>query len=176
MASNYSKALFAGGCFWCMEDPFEQQEGVHSVEPGYSGGTLNNPTYKHVSSGKTDHLEVVQVLYDESRITYTELLDIFWRQIDPTDNQGQFADRGRHYKTAIFYYTKQQKLEAEKSKKDVAESKIFKDAIVTDILPAKTFYIAEEYHRDYYKKQSFHYNMYKRGSGRASFIEKRWSK
>jgi peptide methionine sulfoxide reductase msrA/msrB len=167
-------AIFGGGCFWCMEPPFEQQDGVIEVVAGYSGGTTENPDYKMVSSGQTDHYESVRVTFDPERVSYRELLDIFWRQIDPTDDGGQFADRGKHYRTAIFYDSEEQRRAAEESKKDLGASGIFTDPIVTNILPATEFYPAEEYHQDYYLKNVLHYNAYKKGSGRADFIKKKW--
>lgn len=167
-------AIFGGGCFWCMEPPFEQQEGVIEVVAGYSGGTTENPDYKQVSSGQTDHYEAVRVTFDPEQVSYRRLLDIFWRQIDPTDDGGQFADRGNHYRTAIFYDSEEQRRTAEQSKKDLAASGMFTDPIVTRILPATRFYLAEEYHQDYYQKNVLHYNAYKKGSGRADFIKNKW--
>jgi peptide methionine sulfoxide reductase msrA/msrB len=167
-------AIFGGGCFWCMEPPFEQQEGVLEVVAGYSGGTTEDPDYKQVSSGQTDHYEAVRVTFDPTRVSYLELLEIFWRQIDPTDDGGQFADRGKHYRTAIFYTNDEQKLLAEQSKKELEASGIFAGPIVTGVAPATQFYLAEEYHQDYYLKNVLHYNAYKKGSGRADFIEKKW--
>lgn len=167
-------AIFGGGCFWCMEPPFEQQDGVIDVVAGYSGGTMENPDYQQVSSGQTDHLEAVKVTYDPEKVSYGELVEIFWRQIDPTDEGGQFADRGNHYKTAIFYSNEHQHQIAMESKKALEASGIFSQPIVTRILPATPFYPAEEYHQDYYVKNVLHYNAYKKGSGRAGFIEKNW--
>lgn len=167
-------AIFGGGCFWCMEPPFEQQEGVVEVVAGYSGGTTENPDYGLVSSGQTDHYESVRVTYDPEKVDYRELVEIFWRQIDPTDGGGQFADRGNHYRTAIFYTNDEQKRIAEQSKKELESSGIFSDPIVTSILPATKFYLAEEYHQDYYLKNVLHYSAYKKGSGRADFIKNVW--
>lgn len=169
------KATFAGGCFWCMEAPFEELDGVKEVSVGYTGGHKKNPTYEEVSSGKTGHLEAVQVTYDPSKITYKELLDVFWRQIDPTDPLGQFADKGSQYKTAIFYHNKEQRHLAEESKKDLEESGGFEKPIVTEILKAPTFYKAEDYHQNYYKTCPIKYNAYKNGSGRSEFLKKKWS-
>lgn len=168
-------AIFGGGCFWCMEPPFEQQTGVTEVVAGYTGGLENEATYEQVSSGRTNHIESVRVRYDPQQVSYTELLDIFWRQIDPTDDGGQFADRGRHYKTAIFYASEEQRVAAEQSKKALEQSGIFERPIVTAILPVKPFYEAEEYHQDYYLKNVLHYNLYKKGSGREAFITKVWA-
>ena len=168
-------AIFGGGCFWCMEPPFEQQAGVIEVVAGYTGGLQDEATYEQVSSGRTDHIESVRVRYDPEQVSYRELLDIFWRQIDPTDGGGQFADRGSHYKTAIFYSSDEQRLAAEQSKKELGNSGIFDRPIVTALLPAQPFYEAEEYHQDYYQKNVLHYSAYKKGSGREAFIEKTWA-
>lgn len=167
-------AIFGGGCFWCMEPPFESQEGVLEVVAGYSGGTDTNPDYKKVAGGQTDHVESVRVTYDPQKVDYSDLLEIFWRQIDPTDDGGQFADRGNHYRTAIFYTSAEQKDIAHQSKEALAQSGIFAKPIATRILPATPFYMAEEYHQDYYKKNVLHYTMYKKGSGREAFIENVW--
>jgi len=167
-------AVFGGGCFWCMEPPFEQLEGVVDVAAGYSGGDEANPTYGQVSSGRTSHIESVQVIYDPEKISYDELLDTFWRQIDPTDDGGQFADRGNHYRTAIFYNNEEEKEIAERSKKRLNDEKVFSRPVVTAIVPAKKFYRAEEYHQDYYKKNIVHYSAYKAGSGRAGFLKDTW--
>jgi len=167
-------AVFGGGCFWCMEPPFEQLEGVVGVTAGYSGGDEKNPTYGQVSSGRTSHIESVQVVYDPGKISYDELLDTFWRQIDPTDDGGQFADRGRHYRTAIFYNNEEEKEIAEKSKEKLNDEKVFPKPVVTAIVPAKKFYPAEEYHQDYYRKNIVHYSAYKVGSGRAGFLKDTW--
>lgn len=168
------QAIFGGGCFWCMEPPFEALEGVHEVVSGYTGGEEVDPTYEQVSAGKTGHIEAVRVVYDPDTVSYEQLLDVFWRYIDPTDPGGQFADRGNHYKTAIFYETEEEKIMAEASKKALDQSNIFKLPVVTKILPAKPFYPAEEYHQDYYKKNVAHYQAYRTGSGRAGFLEKTW--
>ena len=168
-------AIFGGGCFWCMEPPFEQQVGVIDVVAGYTGGVQDEATYEQVSSGRTDHIESVRVRYDPEQVSYRELLDIFWRQIDPTDGGGQFADRGSHYKTAIFYSSDEQRQAAEQSKKELQDSGIFNRPIVTALLPAQPFYEAEEYHQDYYQKNVLHYSAYKKGSGREAFIEKVWA-
>ena len=167
-------ATFAGGCFWCIEPPFADVDGVKSVVPGYTGGEQEEPTYEQVISGKTGHVEAVQIQYDENKISYQELLDIFWRQIDPTDPQGQFADKGSQYKTVIFFHDKNQKNMAEASKEALIKASIFKKPIVTEILPAKPFYEAEAYHHEYYKKNPLRYQSYKYHSGRESFINKTW--
>lgn len=167
-------AIFGGGCFWCMEPPFEQQTGVLEVVAGYSGGTTANPTYDQVSSGMTDHYESVRVIFNPEKVSYRDLIEIFWHQIDPTDDGGQFADRGKHYQTAIFYTSEGQKAVAELSKKELADSGKFSDPIATRVLPATRFYLAEEYHQDYYLKNVLHYSAYKKGSGRAGYIERVW--
>lgn len=167
-------AVFGGGCFWCMEPPFEQLDGIVEVMAGYSGGTEKDAVYEKVSSGVTDHYEAVQVRYNPEKVSYKTLVETFWRQIDPTDDGGQFADRGAHYRTAIFFTTEEQKKVAEQSKKELDDSGIFERPVVTDILPAKPFYPAEEYHQDYYLKNVAHYSMYKKGSGRQPFIDRVW--
>lgn len=173
-ASRYQTATFAGGCFWCMEPPFENTKGVIDVVAGYTGGNVENPTYEQVTSGTTGHYEAVQVTYDPEQISYPELLAVFWRQINPTDDGGQFADRGTQYFTAVFYHNEEQRLQAEESKKALDASEIFDNPVITAILPAKTFYKAEEYHQDYYKKNVLRYSMYKTGSGRSDFIKETW--
>lgn len=172
------KATFAGGCFWCMEPPFEalKGKGVIDVIAGYTGGERKFPTYEQVSQGKTSHFEAVEVTFDPKQVSYQALCDIFWQNIDPTDSGGQFNDRGAHYKTAIFYHSEDQKQVAEATKKDLEKSGKFTETIVTAILPAKTFYKAEEYHQDYYRKNVTHYNLYKEGSGRGPFLRKLWKK
>jgi len=167
-------AIFGGGCFWCMEPPFEQVEGVIEVTAGYSGGDEVNPTYEQVSSGLTSHYEAVRVVFDPARVSYRELVELFWRQIDPTDDGGQFGDRGNQYRTAIFVTNDEQRRIAEESKDMLDRSGVFDRPVVTRILPAKPFYPAEEYHQDYYKKNVLHYSAYKVGSGRAGFLEKTW--
>ena len=172
--AEQKRAIFAGGCFWCMEPPFENEKGVIDVVAGYTGGKTGNPTYEEVGSGKTGHYEAVEVVYDPGIINYEQLLAVFWRQIDPTDDGGQFADRGTQYFTAIFYLDQDQKRQAEISKRELAKAGIFDKPIRTAILPAGPFYRAEEEHQDYYKKNVMHYSMYKVGSGRADFLEKTW--
>ncbi len=173
-AARLEKATFAGGCFWCMQPPFEKIEGVKEVIVGYTGGHKVNPTYEEVSSGKTGHLEAVEVLYDPSKVSCWKLLDVFWRQIDPTDSGGEFVDRGSQYRSAIFYHTPEQKALAEKSKAALQRSGRFKRAIVTEILPAGRFYPAEQYHQDYYRKNSIRYEFYRTNSGRDQFLKKFW--
>ena len=169
-----AEATFAGGCFWCMEPPFEKVDGVVSVTSGYTGGKETGPSYQEVSSGRTSHVEAVLVKYDPTKVSYDYLLKVFWRQIAPTDNGGQFADRGPHYRTAIFVRNKEERAAAEASRKELAKSGIFKEPIVTEIRPAGPFYAAEGYHQDYYKKNSSHYKRYRRGSGREGFLQIVW--
>ena len=169
-------ATFAGGCFWCMVAPFDEMDGMIEVTSGYTGGKVPNPRYKQVSSGQTDHVEAVRLVFDPRLISYKELLRIFWQQIDPTDGGGQFSDRGNQYKSAIFYHNDRQRLEAEESKKELMECNLFGDPIVTDILPAMEFHPAEEYHQDFHKKNQFRYALYRRGSGRDAFLKENWPK
>ncbi len=173
---RYELATFAGGCFWCMVAPFEGLEGVTRVVSGYMGGDKECPTYEEVCSGATGHYEVVQISFNPSVLPYEKLLEVFWRQIDPTDEGGQFYDRGESYRTAIFYHNEQQRLKAETSKRDLNESGRFDMPVATQILPASTFYPAEEYHQDYHRKNPPHYTRYRMGSGRDAFIEKYWEK
>jgi peptide methionine sulfoxide reductase msrA/msrB len=174
--TNLLKATFAGGCFWCTEADFEKLPGVVKVISGYTGGYKENPTYEEVSSGTTGHVEAVQVYYDPSKISYEELLDFFWRHIDPTDSGGQFVDRGRQYRSVIFYHDEEQKRLAEKSKEALEKSGRFNKPIVTEITKFTKFYEAEEYHQDYYKKHSLKYSFYRHGSGRDQFLDKVWGK
>src|SRR5512137_2425144 len=170
------KATFAGGCFWCMEPPFEKLKGVDAVISGYTGGHTKNPTYGEVSAGTTGHAEAVEVHYDPAQITYAELLDVFWRNIDPTTKDRQFVDTGSQYRTAIFYHNDEQRRLAEESKKKLSASGRFKKPIVTEIVPAGIFYPAEEYHQDYYKKSATKYKFYRFNSGRDQYLEKIWGK
>jgi peptide methionine sulfoxide reductase msrA/msrB len=169
-----AKASFAGGCFWCMEPPFEELDGVVSVTSGYMGGKESEPSYEEVSSGRTGHVEAVQVQYEPTRISYEYLLKVFWRQIDPTDDGGQFADRGQQYRTAIFAHDREQHELAEASKRELEKSGIFKAPIVTEIRWAQPFYAAEGYHQDYYKKHPTDYKRYRAGSGRDGFLKTVW--
>jgi len=171
---TYQLATFAGGCFWCMVKPFDEQPGIKSVISGYTGGTVVNPTYQQVCSDKTGHYEAVQITFDSSIFPYEKLLELFWQQIDPTDVGGQFYDRGQSYQTAIFYHDETQKKLAEESKQQLQESGRFSKPVVTPILPAIEFYPAEDYHQQYYKKNRAHYESYHAGSGRAGFIQKHW--
>ena len=167
-------ATFAGGCFWCMEPPFEKLEGVKSVTAGYTGGTVEEPTYEQVSSGKTGHAEAILVEYDSSKISYQKLLEVFWMNIDPTTPNAQFADHGSQYRTAIFYHSEEQKRLAEASKRQLEQSGKFDKPLITEIVPASPFYSAEDYHQDYYKKNAVHYKLYRAGSGREGFLKRLW--
>jgi peptide methionine sulfoxide reductase msrA/msrB len=174
--TKLEKATLAGGCFWCMEHPFEKLEGVLEVISGYTGGHKDNPTYEEVSSGMTGHLEAIEITYDPSRISYSEILDIFWKQIDPTDSGGQFVDRGQQYRSAIFYHSEEQKALAEKSKSELNKSGRYKSPIITEIIKASKFYKAEDYHQDYAKKNPIRYKYYRYNSGRDQYLKKVWGK
>jgi peptide-methionine (S)-S-oxide reductase len=167
-------ATFAGGCFWCMEPPYDKLPGVISTTSGYMGGTKNKPTYEEVSSGATGHAEVVQVLYDPAKVSYDKLLEVFWKNIDPTVKDRQFCDRGTQYRTAIFVHDDDQKKLAENSKALLSMTKPFKDPIVTPVVAATEFWPAEEYHQDYYKKNSVRYNYYRTGCGRDARLKELW--
>lgn len=169
-------ATFAGGCFWCMEPPFEKLEGVEAVVSGYTGGHKDHPTYEEVSSGSTGHTEAVQIFYDPDKVTYEALLEVFWRQIDPTDGGGSFVDRGTQYRSGIFYHNDRQKELAELSRERLNGSGRYDKPIVTGISRFDRFYNAEEYHQDYYKKNPIRYKYYRYGSGRDKYIEKIWGK
>lgn len=171
---NTETAIFAGGCFWCMEGPFEKLPGVVSVISGYSGGQEKNPTYEDVGYGRTGHRECVKVTYDPKKIGYAKLLDTYWRQIDPTDSGGQFADRGNQYRAAIYYKDEAQRKLAQEFKDKIEASKKFPKPIAVEILKAGEFYPAEEYHQDYYKKNPEHYRSYRKGSGREDYLIKVW--
>jgi len=169
-------AVFGGGCFWCMEPPFEQLEGVIDVRAGYSGGTKDDANYEQVSGGRTEHYEAVEVRYDPQHVSYAELVEVFWHQIDPTDSGGQFADRGSQYKTAIFFQNDTEKEAATASKNTLQQSGLFDKPIMTEIISRQPFYPAEEYHQDYYRKNYSHYSSYKKGSGRENFVDNVWPK
>jgi len=175
MSNNTEKAYFGGGCFWCMEPPFEVLDGVIEATSGYMGGETENPTYEEVSMGNTGHVEVVEIEFDPNIITYDELLDVFWRNIDPTALNYQFADVGSQYRTEIFTVGAEQMEQALSSKQKLEDSGKFDKPIVTAITEAPTFYIAEEYHQDFYKKQSARYKIYAEASGRKGFLEETWS-
>jgi len=175
IANNETReAVFAGGCFWCTESDFEKVDGVIEAISGYTGGQLQNPTYQQVSTGGTGHIEAVKVIYDPARITYPELLDIFWRHVNPTDGGGQFVDRGPQYRSAIFYADDTQHRQAETSKKQLMASGHFETPIVTELLPLGPFYVAEDYHQDYYKKSPIRYKLYRSNSGRDRYLAKAW--
>jgi methionine-S-sulfoxide reductase len=173
-ASKLEKATFAGGCFWCMEPPFEQLKGVSTVTAGYTGGHVPNPTYEQVCTGTTGHAEAVQVEYDPTQVTYDQLLEVFWRNIDPTQSDGQFADQGTQYRTSIFYHNEEQKKLAEASKAKLEATKKFSEPIVTEIVAAMPFYRAEDYHQGYARTNAFRYGLYRQGSGRAGYLKKTW--
>ncbi|WP_077702604.1 peptide-methionine (S)-S-oxide reductase MsrA [Virgibacillus dokdonensis] len=168
------RATFAGGCFWCMVKPFDQWDGVDSVISGYTGGHMENPTYEEVKQGKTGHYEAVEITYDPDVLSYETILNIYWQQIDPTDDGGQFHDRGDSYRTAVFYHNEDQKKEAESSKLQLEESGRFSKPIVTQILPSTTFYPAEAYHQNFYQKNTDTYEEDRAKSGRDAFIKQVW--
>lgn len=168
---SLKKATFAGGCFWCMVQPFDTRPGIKEVISGYIGGHVDNPTYEQVKSGETGHLEAVQITYDPDVFSYEKLLQVYFQQIDPTDVEGQFSSKGSSYATAIFYHDEEQKQQAESALELLKESKYFDQPIVTKVLKATTFYPAETYHQDYYQKNPEKYNTFKEESGRASFIK-----
>ncbi len=174
--SNTSVATFAGGCFWCMEGPFDKLEGVVSTTSGYTGGHTKNPTYKQTSTGKTGHTEAVQIVYDPEQVSYEKLLDVFWHNIDPTTPDQQFCDRGSQYRSEIFYHDDEQKQLAEASKTTLNKNKPFSEPIVTQVTRASTFYAAEDYHQDYYKKNPIRYRYYRHGCGRDKRLEQLWGK
>jgi peptide-methionine (S)-S-oxide reductase len=169
-----SKAYFAGGCFWCMEEAFEKVEGVLSASSGYMGGTVANPSYEAVSAGRTGHAESVEVVYDPAKVSYQRLLDAFWHNVDPVTPNAQFCDHGNQYRSAIFFQTEEEKRAAEASRHAIEQSKRFNEPIVTQIVVASQFYAAEEYHQDYYKKNPVRYKFYKYNCGRAQRLEALW--
>jgi len=173
-AAETARATFAGGCFWCMEPPFDKLDGVISTISGYAGGHLANPTYEQVSSGGTGHAEVVQVTYDPAKITYRKLLEVFWKNVDPTDAGGQFCDRGDQYRTAIFFENETQQREAEASKKELEDSGRLRHSVVTEIVPLEAFYPAEGYHQDFYEKNPRRYKSYRWGCGRDRRLTELW--
>jgi peptide methionine sulfoxide reductase msrA/msrB len=172
---NTKEAYFAGGCFWCTEADFEKVDGVIEVISGYTGGSVANPTYEQVSKGGTGYVEAVKVVYQPAKVSYEELLEVFWRHVDPTDGEGQFVDRGSQYRSVIFYSNEEEHRLAEVSKKRLAASGRFDEPIVTDILPLGPFYPAEDYHQDYYKRNPIRYRWYRHGSGRDQFLKKVWA-
>lgn len=174
-AANLEKATFAGGCFWCMEPAFDITEGVVETVVGYTGGSVKNPTYEQVSEGTTGHVEAIEVTFDPAKVSYEDLLEIYWENVDPFDAEGQFADKGSQYLTAIFYHGDSQREAAERSRHKLAE-RFPGQQVATRILPAAPFYPAETYHQDYYKKNEGHYTRYKYGSGRVSRLKEIWEK
>ncbi|MEK3797262.1 peptide-methionine (S)-S-oxide reductase MsrA [Peribacillus sp. FSL H8-0477] len=170
------KATFAGGCFWCMVSPFEEMPGIEGIISGYTGGHVQNPTYEEIKKGTTGHYEAVQITYNPELFPYEKLLELYWPQIDPTDDGGQFQDRGTQYRTAIFYHTEEQQNLAEQSKEKVRLANVFKKPIVTEILAASNFFPAEDYHQDYHKKNPAHYKEDRKQSGRDEFIKENWKK
>lgn len=173
-AEGLAKATFAGGCFWCMEPPFDELDGVVSTTSGYTGGSMENPSYQQVSSGGTGHLEAMRVLYDPEKVSYEELLDVFWRNIDPTDSGGQFCDRGQQYTTAVFAHDEEQRRQAEESKAELEASGRFDGPLATEIRDAGAFYDAEGYHQDYYEKNPVRYKLYRTGCGRDRRLKAVW--
>ncbi len=167
-------ATFAGGCFWCMEAPFDKLPGVVSVTPGYTGGHVKNPSYEQVSAGGTGHAEAVRIVFDPARIGYDKLLEVFWRNIDPTVRDRQFCDVGSQYRTGIFYHSEEQRLAALKSKEALEKAKPFNGPVVTEITEAGEFYPAEEYHQQYYKKNPIRYRYYRSGCGRDNRLKELW--
>jgi peptide-methionine (S)-S-oxide reductase len=174
--STSAKAIFAGGCFWCMEEAFEEVPGVLSVTSGYIGGRVPNPTYDQVSAGKTGHTEAIEVLYDLAKVSYSTLLEVFWHNIDPLTPNAQFCDHGSQYRAGIFYHSAEQQKLADASKQALIDSQRFKEPIVTEITMATMFYPAEEYHQDYYKKNPLRYKFYKYNCGRAQRLKELWGK
>jgi peptide-methionine (S)-S-oxide reductase len=175
-SSPVAKAYFAGGCFWCMEEAFEKVDGVLEAISGYMGGTVKNPSYEQVSAGQTGHAESVEVRYDPAKVSYTQLLEAFWRNVDPVTPDAQFCDHGNQYRAAIFYQSDEEKRAAEESKRAIEQSKRFSTPIVTQLTAATEFYPAEEYHQDFYKKNPVRYKFYKFTCGRAQRLETLWGK
>jgi peptide-methionine (S)-S-oxide reductase len=174
--SSLAKATFAGGCFWCMEEAYDKIPGVTSTTSGYMGGKTKKPTYEQVSSGGTGHAEIVQVEYDPAKVSYEKLLEVFWRNIDPTQRDAQFCDHGSQYRSAIFYHTPEQQKAAEASKAQLEKTKPFKGEIVTQLASAAEFYAAEDYHQDYHLKNPVRYKLYKTGCGREARLQALWGR
>jgi len=174
VAGHHATATFAGGCFWCMEPPFDKLDGVISTTSGYTDGHVANPTYQSVSSGQTGHTEAVQIVFDPGKVSFERLVEVFWRNVDPTDAGGQFCDRGSQYRAALFYHDEAQRAVAERSKAELAQTKPFAVPLVTPIVAASTFYRAEEYHQDYYRKNPIRYGYYRKGCGRDRRLEELW--
>ncbi|MPZ42636.1 MAG: peptide-methionine (S)-S-oxide reductase MsrA [Betaproteobacteria bacterium] len=175
-ASGLETAIFAGGCFWCMEPPYDALPGVVSTTSGYIGGHTKNPTYQQVSAGTTGHTEAVQIVFDPSKVSYQKLLEVFWRNIDPTTPNAQFCDHGSQYRSGIFYLNEEQHRLAVASRSQIERTKPFREPIVTEITRATTFYSAEDYHQDYYKKNPLRYKFYRSGCGRDNRLEQLWGK
>ena len=176
VGKSLARATFAGGCFWCMEHPFDELPGVVSVTSGYTGGQKRNPTYEEVSAGGTGHAEAVQVVYDPAVVSYRKLLDVFWRNIDPTVKDRQFCDVGAQYRSAVFFHDEEQRRLIDESLRDLEKSKPFKEKIVTQVAPASEFWPAEEYHQHYYKKNPLRYQFYRAGCGRDARLKQLWGK
>lgn len=174
LEGSSERAIFAGGCFWCMEPPYDKLDGVTATISGYTGGSVKNPDYKTVTQGKSGHYEVVEITYDPSKVSYEKLLDVFWVNVDPTDASGQFCDKGPQYRTGIFYLNEAQKQAAEQSLQKLEESGKLPAAIVTEILPAQTFYRAEDYHQDYYQRNPLRYRYYRASCGRDRRLAELW--
>jgi peptide-methionine (S)-S-oxide reductase len=173
-AGKHAQATFAGGCFWCMEPPYDEIDGVISTTSGYTGGSVENPTYKQVSAGKTGHTEAIQIVYDPDKVSYAELLDVFWHNIDPTNANGQFCDWGTQYRSEIFFHNEEQRQLASNSKAALEELKPFKDPVATEVTAASTFWPAEDYHQDYYRKNPVRYKFYRYGCGRDKRLKELW--
>lgn len=173
--AEFKTAVFAGGCFWCMVEPFDSLPGIEAVISGFTGGHVKNPSYREVVRGTTGHTEAVEITYDPEKISYAELVEIYWRQTDPTDASGQFADRGESYRPVIYYSNEEERKIAEQSKQNLEENGPFSDPIVITIEPIEPFYPADESHQDFYKKEPEHYQRYSVGSGRAPFLKKHWN-
>jgi len=173
-AGKHALATFAGGCFWCMEPPYDEIDGVISTTSGYTGGSQENPTYKQVSGGKTGHTEAIQIAYDPDKVSYAELLDVFWHNIDPTNANGQFCDWGSQYRSEIFFHNEEQRRLASNSKAALEELKPFKGPVTTEVTAASTFWPAEDYHQDYYKKNPVRYKFYRYGCGRDKRLKELW--
>ncbi|PYZ98297.1 peptide-methionine (S)-S-oxide reductase [Alteribacter lacisalsi] len=175
MTKRTEKAIFAGGCFWCMVKPFDELPGIHNVVSGYTGGNTINPSYDDVQKGDTGHYEAVEITYDPDIFSYGELLDLYWPQIDPTDDGGQFFDRGSQYRTAVFYFSEEQRQEALSTRDAIDQSGRFQKPVVTKVLPAKPFYPAEDRHQKFYRKNPEKYKQERTESGRESFIQNHWN-
>jgi methionine-S-sulfoxide reductase len=172
--NKFERAIFAGGCFWCMEPPFKKLDGVISVISGYTDGQIVDPTYQEVCTGRTGHTEAVEIVFDPVKVIYAKLLEVLWMNIDPTDGAGQFFDRGTQYRSGIYYLNEEQKQQAEASRQAIDESGRFDDPVVTEIVAATIFYPAEDCHQDYYNENPVRYNSYRTGSGRDRYLDRVW--